>query len=50
MLDKWLDDPPAIAEKITAPRPPKETSSIGEKVGATREYIEEWQASWERKR
>jgi hypothetical protein len=50
MLDKWLDDPPATAEKIAALRPPKETSSVGEKVDATREYIEEWQASWERKR
>ncbi|PQE04310.1 hypothetical protein CJF30_00010062 [Rutstroemia sp. NJR-2017a BBW] len=49
MLNKWLADPPTITEKLSSPRPPKETSSVGEKIGTSREYIQEWQVSWEKK-
>jgi hypothetical protein len=49
MLDKWLADPPTITEKLSSPRPPKETSSVGEKIGTSRNYIEKWQVSWEKK-
>ncbi|KAL5317271.1 hypothetical protein ACEPPN_014366 [Leptodophora sp. 'Broadleaf-Isolate-01'] len=50
MLDKYLADPPTIAEKLSPPRPPKETTEVvRDKVSATEKFLGEWQASWEKK-
>jgi hypothetical protein len=50
MLDKYLAASPTITEKVSHPRPPKDTAEVaGNKANTAEESLEKWQASWEKK-
>jgi hypothetical protein len=50
MLQKYLIEAPTITEKISLLTSPKNSTKLaGDKVGETKEFIRDWQASWEKK-
>ncbi|KFZ01571.1 hypothetical protein V501_09941 [Pseudogymnoascus sp. VKM F-4519 (FW-2642)] len=49
MLDKYLATPPSITEKLAFPGPPRAAKRVAkERRKKAAEYIEGWQAEWER--
>jgi hypothetical protein len=50
MLDKYLADPPTITEKLAVPQGPKRKASkiVEDKRKETKEFLRDWQASWDK--
>jgi hypothetical protein len=49
MLDKYLATPPTITENLAFPGPPRAAKRVAkEKRKKAAEFIEGWQAEWER--
>ncbi|KFY71953.1 hypothetical protein V499_07884 [Pseudogymnoascus sp. VKM F-103] len=49
MLDKYLATPPSITESLAFPGPPRAAKRVvTERRKKAAEYIEGWQAEWER--
>ena len=50
MLTKYVAKSPTITEKLSLPRAPKETAEVvAERVKGTKDFLVDWQTSWEKK-
>lgn len=50
MLRKYLIEPPTITERLSLLTSPKHMIQMTrDKPGKTKEFLDDWQASWEKK-
>jgi hypothetical protein len=50
MLDQFLANPPTITERLAFPQSPKTIAKVfGNRKREAKQYLGEWQASWERR-